>query len=198
MDAHDIAESELLLALKQGGHHAFNTIYDRYKIELSVKIIRMVKSEELAEELLQDLFMRLWTHREQIDPYKSVKAYLHQIAKNLVIDLLRRAAKEQHIHRQIIAATTELYEHVEQSLFKKENEAFLQQAIEQLPPQRRKIFVQCKLEGKSYKEVAEQYHISTNTVNDHIQKSTQTIREYLLKKPGFQLSVLLAVFFSGS
>lgn len=196
MDEHDIAENELIVALKHGEHRAFNAIYDRYKTELAVKIIRMVKSEDLTEELLQELFMRLWTYREQIDPAKSVRAYLHQIAKNMVIDLLRRAAKEQHIYSHIIAASTELYEHVEQSLFKKENEAFLHQAIEQLPPQRRKIFVECKLEGKSYKEVAELYQISTTTVNDHIQKSTHTIREYLLKKPGFQLSVLLALLFS--
>ncbi len=196
MDAHDITEEELLLALKQGDHRAFNTIYDRHKVELSIRIIRMVKSVELTEELLQDLFMRLWTNRENIDPSKSLKAYLYQIARNMVIDLLRRAAKEQHIHQQIIAASTELYQHVEENLFKKENEAFLQQAIDQLPPQGKKIFVHCKLEGKSYKEVAELYEISTTTVNDHIQKSTRSIREYLMKKPGFQLSVLLAMLFS--
>lgn len=198
MEIHDEVEKNLLFALKQGDHRAFSTIYNRHKIELSVRIIRMVKSAELTEELLQDLFMKLWTNRENIDPSKSVKAYLYQIARNLVIDLLRRASKEQHIHQHIIAATTELYQHIEENLFKKENEAFLRQAIDQLPPQRKKIFVHCKLEGKSYKEVAEIYKISTATVNDHIQKSTHSIKEYFLKRPGFQLSIMLAVLFTSN
>ncbi len=192
----NIADHVILLnKLKQGDHHAFTMIYERYKTELAIRILRMVKSEVLAEELLQDLFMRLWTGRAQVDPDQPIKAYLYRIARNLVIDLLRRAATEQHIYQQITAATTEQYRHVEESLFKKENEAFLQQAINQLPPQRKKIFVHCKLEGKSYKEVAELYKISTSTVNDHIQKSTHAIKDYLLKRPDFQLSVLLAVFF---
>lgn len=198
MELHDTIEHDLLLALKQGDHRAFNTIYSRHKTELTIGIIRMVKSTELTEELLQDLFMRLWANRETIDPSKSIRAYLYKAAKNMVIDLLRRAAKEQYIHQQIIAASSELYQHVEESLFKKENEALLKQAIDQLPPQRKKIFVHCKLEGKSYKEVADLYHISTTTVNDHIQKSTHAIREYLMRKPGFQLSVLLAFLFSGN
>lgn len=186
------AERELLLRLQQGDHAAFNTIYNFYKTELGIRILRMVRAEELAEELLQDLFMRLWSNRQKIDPDKSIKAYLYQVAKNMVIDLMRRAAKEQHIHQQIITASTELYQHVEEHLFQKENEALLHRAIDQLPPQRKKIFVHCKLEGMSYKEVAEIYNISTSTVNDHIQKSTHFIKEYLTQKPGLQLSLLLA------
>lgn len=192
----DVEERELLLKLQKGDHHAFNQIYDHYKIQLGLRILRMVKSTEIAEELLQDMFMRLWTNRENIDPSKSVKAYLYQIAKNMVIDLMRRASKEQHILQQIIQSSSEIYDHVEESLFRKENEAILQLAIDQLPPQRKKIFVHCKLEGMSYKEVAELYSISTSTVNDHIQKSTHLIREYLMKKPGLQLSVVLAILFS--
>lgn len=198
MKAEPYNEDELLVLLRQGNQRAFHRIYDRYKIELGLRILRMVKSEELAEELLQDLFMRLWQQREQIDIEKSLGAYLYRVAKNMVVDLLRRAAKEQQIHQQIIAASTELYRHVEESLFAKENEAILRQAIDQLPPQRKKIFVHCKLEGLSYKEVAELYHISTTTVNDHIQKSMHSIKQYLLKRPGLQLSILLAIILGGN
>ncbi|WP_299568460.1 RNA polymerase sigma factor [uncultured Pedobacter sp.] len=187
-------EIELLGLLRQGDHRAFQRIYERYKIELGLRILRMVKSEELAEELLQDLFLRLWQQREQIDIEKSLGAYLYRVGKNMVIDLLRRASKEQQIHQQIIAASTELYRHVEESLFAKENAAILHQAIDQLPSQRKKIFIHCKLEGMSYKEVAELYHISTTTVNDHIQKSMHSIRDFLSKKPGYQLSIIIALF----
>ncbi|RWU08160.1 RNA polymerase sigma factor [Pedobacter chitinilyticus] len=186
-------DSELLVALKQGDHRAFHQIYDLYKIELGLRILRMVRSSELAEELLQDLFLRLWNSRDRINIETSLRAYLYQVAKNMVIDLMRRATREQQIYSQIIAASTELYEHVEQALFQKENHAMLQRAIDQLPPQRRKIFVHCKLEGMSYKEVAELYQVSTTTVNDHIQKSMHTIREYLLKRPGLQLSIILGI-----
>lgn len=188
-------EITLLERLSQGDHLAFGQIYDRYKTELAIRILRLVKADELAEELLQDVFLKLWHNRAQLDTSQPVRAYLYAIARNLAIDLLRRAAKQQHIYDQIIHASTELYDHIERSIFQKENEAWLREAIDKLPPQRQKVFVQCKLEGKTYKEVAELYQISTTTVNDHIQKSTHFIREYLLKQPGFQLSVVLAVLF---
>lgn len=190
-----VDEVQLLLRLRDGDDLAFGQIYDRYKARLGYSLLRLLKSEVLAEELLQDVFMKVWEHRAAIDPTRSFKAYLYRIAENMAYDFFRRAAREKEILQEIIAANTELYTHVEESLLKKENIAFLERLLAQLPSQRKKIFVACKLEGKSYKEVAEEFGISTTTVNDHIQKAMECLKANIHSIPVMQLTSLLVSFF---
>lgn len=190
-----VDEVQLLLRLRDGDDLAFGQIYDRYKARLGYSLLRLLKSEVLAEELLQDVFMKVWEHRAAIDPTRSFRAYLYRIAENMAYDFFRRAAREKEILQEIIAANTELYTHVEESLLKKENIAFLERLLAQLPSQRKKIFVACKLEGKSYKEVAEEFGISTTTVNDHIQKAMECLKTNIYRIPVMQLTSLLVSFF---
>lgn len=71
-----------------------------------------------------------------------------------------------------MSATTELYSHIEEDIFTRENLALLRQTIDMLPPQRKKVFTLFKIEGKSYKEIREEMGISDPTVNEHIRKAT--------------------------
>lgn len=99
------------------------------------------------------------------------KAYLYKITQNAEVDLYRRAKRENEMLAKMKVANTEFYSHVEELILQKENEELLEALLLQLPPKRKEIFVQCKLNGRSYKEVSEEYNISVTTVNDHIQKS---------------------------
>lgn len=184
-------EVNLLLRLKNGDSLAFGQIYDCYKDRLGDSLLRLLKSEVLAEEILQDLFMKVWEQRASIDHTRAFKAYLYRIAENMVYDLFRRAAKEKEILQQITAANTELYTHVEEELLKKENVAFLEKLLDQLPSQRKKVFMTCKLEGKSYKEAAEEFGISTTTVNDHVQKAMRYLKANVNQLSALQMLFLL-------
>lgn len=174
-----ISEQELLLQLQQGDQKAFTHLYRRYKDPLGYRLFQLLKNDALAEEVLQDLFLKVWEHRANIDPQQPFRAYLYRIAANLSYNLMNRASKERAILEQIIEGSTELYRHIEEQLFQKENEALLHAAIERLPSQRKKIFIACKIEGKSYKEVADELRISPHTVNDHIQKAMQYLRMHI-------------------
>ncbi|MGK6350977.1 RNA polymerase sigma factor [Parapedobacter sp. DT-150] len=189
-------ETHLLLRLRDGDSQAFQRIYDKYKNPLGRSLLRLLKSETLAEELLQDLFLKIWEHRASIDHTKSFKSYLYRVAENMVYDLFRKAAKEKEVLQTIVAANTELYTHVEEALLKKEDSAFLEHLLAQLPSQRKKIFLACKLEGKSYKEVAEEFGISTTTVNDHIQKAMQYLKANVRRIPTIHMLLILFRFFS--
>ncbi len=170
----------MLLRLQRGDEQAFAWIYHAYKNPIGYKLLRLLKSETLVEEVMQDVFLKVWEHRASIAIDKSFKSYLYRISENMVIDLFRRARKEKSILDEIIAGNTELYTHIEEAIFKKEYASLLDQLIAQLPAQRKKIFIACKLEGKSYKQVAEEYGIATTTVNDHLQKAMHYLRSNLI------------------
>src|SRR5690606_15337893 len=189
-------ESHLLLGLRKGDTLAFGQIYDRYKDKLGHSLLRLLKSEAFAEEILQDVFMEDWEHRASIDHTRSFKAYLYRIAENMEYDFFRRAAKEKEIVQQITAANTELNTHVEEALLKKENTALLEKLLAQLPGQRKRVFTACKLEGKSYKEVAEELGISTTTVNDHVQKAMKYLKAHINQLSAIQILLLLTGFYS--
>lgn len=185
-------ETELLVALRSGSQEAFAQVYRNYSARIYLNIFKMVKSEDNAKELLQDVFFKVWTKRHLIDEEQSFRSYLFQIAKYTVYNYIRRKNLEEQILDYIRFHTTEGYTHIEESLMYKENEAWLTQAIEQLPPQRQKIFKLCKIEGKSYHEASELLGISTSTINDHIVKATKFIRE---KYPDNDANILLVVSF---
>lgn len=175
----ETSESELVERLRKGDPEAFAVLYRKYKVPLAYRILQLIKDEVFAEELLQELFVAVWEQRAQLDSSRSFKAYLYRIATNKTFNFMRRASKNREILLKIRLSSTELYQHIEERLYEKENEELLTKIIDQLPPQRRKIFSACKIDGKSYKEVAEEFGISPHTVNDHIQKSLLFLRKHL-------------------
>ena len=164
-----------------GSENAFEKIYQLYSPRLYGKLLKLVKSESHAKEILQDVFMKIWEHRNSIDPEKSFRSYLFKIAENKVYDFFRKAAREKNMESKLIAFSTANYSVIDEFISGDENLAKLQQAIELLPPQRQAVIRLCKLEGKSYKEVSELLGISVSTISDHIVKGTKSIREYFDK-----------------
>src|SRR5690606_4118889 len=111
MDEHD-----LLRLLQQGNHSAFHQIYHRYKHRMAGNLLRMLKSQDLAEEALQELFVRIWTNREKLDINQPIRPYMFRIAKNLVFDLYRRAARDQHLREKMLEAMGSSYSHIEEGI----------------------------------------------------------------------------------
>jgi len=172
-------EIEVLIELKAGSAQAFALIYNHYKYRITNNLLRLLKSEELAEEVLQDLFVKIWDTRAQLDPEKSFRAYLFRIAENMVIDYYRKAARDKKVRDKLMGAGSELYSHIEETIFSKESALVLQGVIDLLPPQRKQVFTLCKLEGRSYKEVSEILGISHSTINDHLLKANKFLRQHL-------------------
>ena len=171
-------ERELLLRLKNGNEQAFEAIYNLYSNRLYGNLIKLVKSEEEAQEILQDIFIKIWNKRQEIDVDASFRSYLFKIAENKAYDFFRKLARDKRREKRLIAIATTEYVHIEEAILKKENEAILEKAIQSLPAQRQQVFRLCKLEGRTYKEVGELLGISVSTISDHIVKATKSLREY--------------------
>ena len=187
-----IDERDLLARLQEGDKNAFVAIYDRYKDALAMRLLYLLKSEALAEEALQDLFVKIWDRRATIEPDKSFKAYLFRIAESITYDIFRKASLQRNVFAKLMDANDGWYTHIEETIIHSENSQILDAMLQRLPSKRRKIFVACKLEGKGYKEVAQEYGISTTTVNDHIQKATQYLKSYAKSLDRVQFSILIA------
>ena len=190
------SEKELLLLFQKGDEVAFTAIYNLYSRQLFHKIFRMVNDEDTAKELLQDLFMKIWEIRQQVDPAKSFKSYLYTIGVNLVYDHFRKAAKDKRLASHLLAVAIDQYTHIEESVISKDNMNLIKNAVDKLSPQRKKVFILCKLEGKSYEEVSKELHISTSTIHDHMVKANYAVRNYLHNHPDLVFYSLASMIFA--
>jgi RNA polymerase sigma-70 factor (family 1) len=188
-------EKELLSQLQLGNERAFEQLYRIYSLQIFKKLLRLVKKEEVAKELLQDVFLRIWEKRATIDENKSFRAYLYCIAQNLVTDLFRRAAYDRKLLQHLIAGAIELYNPIEDAYNLRDGNAALQQALNSLSPQRKKVYTLCKMEGKSYEEVSLMLGISTSTISDHIVKATKLLKTYFAANEG-AMTMLAAALLS--
>lgn len=193
MDRDDqLREKRLLIQLREGDVKAFEQLYFAYSKRLYGNILKMVKSAEMAEEILQEVFQRIWERRASIDVDKSFKSFLFTIAKHLVCDFFYQQTKRRDIEAHLIIMSTELYQHIDEALDYKESETILSDAIAQLPPQRKMVYTLCKIEGKSYEEVGKILGISTSTISDHIVKATKSLK--LRYMEAHAISMLLALY----
>ena len=185
------SERDLVLALQRGDEEAFEAIYGLYSQRLFGRLLKLVKTEAQAQEILQDVFIKLWQHRHSLDPEKSFRSFLFKIAENKVYDFFRKAARDKLMEANLISLSTTNYINIEEYTRAEENLRLLYKAIESLPPQRQQVFRLCKLEGRSYKEVSELLSISVSTISDHIVKATKAIKEYFYKQPPSTLLITL-------
>jgi len=181
-------EKDLVMLLKESNQAAFEKLHFLYSKRLLGHIIKLVKSETIASEIFQDVFVKIWSNRQNIDTSQSFRSYLFRIAENKVFDFFRKAARDKKLQETLIKYACKEYSHVEESFCIKENEQMLHDVINLLPPRRRQIFQLIKIEERSYDEVSRLLSISTSTISDHIVKATKFIREQ------FKVSEVTAIF----
>jgi RNA polymerase sigma-70 factor (ECF subfamily) len=175
----DCSDDELLSLLTESNRLAFKQLYISHYRSIFAYALKFTKSADLAEDIAQDVFLKIWENRETLSEVRHFKSYLFTTCKNMTLNLLARASRETKIMDQVIYGAQKFHLDTENKLQQQEYERLLHEAIEQLPPQRKLIFRLCKIEGKSYEEVAAQMGISAGTINDHIVKGTKSVREYL-------------------
>jgi RNA polymerase sigma-70 factor (family 1) len=186
----------LLQQLKQGSEPAFNALYRLHSKMLLSNIRNLVKDQEVAKELLQDLYLKVWENRETIDTDKSFKSFLFTIGRNMVYDYLRRVSLDKKAKLELLAGALEFYSHAEEDLDFKESKEVLQMAVNALPPQRRQIYTLSKLEGKSHHEISHQLGISISTVNNHMVKANKEVRFFLFRNRDLAIILLTSMAIS--
>lgn len=172
-------EGRWLSLLKEGDRIAFDVIYKFYSNRIYSRILSMVKLPEVTDELVQDIFLKVWEKKMDINESLSFQAWLYRIAQNIVYDYYRRLALDEKMRSHMLETYAELYNQTEDYILNKERAQLLDKALAQLPTQRQLIFKLCRIEGKSYEEAASLLNISTSTVSNQLVKATKNIKDYV-------------------
>ncbi|TYR37870.1 sigma-70 family RNA polymerase sigma factor [Sphingobacterium phlebotomi] len=192
-------DEALVVLLNNDDERAFLEIYDRYKDELATHLVRLLHAAELAEEVLQDVFMMLWEKRYEMDASKSVPAYLYRSAINKSKNIFRKIANDNRLREEFLTYfRTANNNIVEEWMENKEIQQLLQTLLDRLPPQQKKVYMLCKLDGLSYKEVSEKLKISITTVNSHIRNANIFLKGELKNQSelsGFLYIILILLVF---
>lgn len=180
--------------LKVGSSEAFEQLYSRYADVLYGYLVRLVKSEASATDILQETFVRVWVNRSNLNPALSFRSFLFKIATNLVYDFYRKAAHDKKLQRHIKDSMNMDYRHVEEVFQQKDDAKLLHQMIDLLPPQRKQVFQLVKLEGMSYDEVSRTMNISISTISDHMVKANKFLRLHIQRAGTISLPLFILLF----
>jgi RNA polymerase sigma-70 factor (ECF subfamily) len=191
-------ENKIAQEIKTGNLDAFQDFYQRYFQRLLNYASFFVAQTDIAEDIVQEAFFKLWSNRETIDCKQSISGLLYRTIRNQCLNSL----KEKKVHEKFIDFASN-YEQIE-SVYKADFDLPLQDqddfyvfsqiknAIDELPEKQRKVYQMAKLEGQSHKEIAEQLNISSKGVERHITLANKSLRSKLrhLKTAIFVLALL--------
>lgn len=169
-------EKELILLLKQGSKEAFTTLYKQYWKQVYNFSRLYLTNQSAAEEVVQEVFIKIWETREFIREEDHFKGLLFIITRNLVFNQHRKSLNEDFYKVTVLAAMEETYD-VEEEIDAKNLREYIDMLIVELPPRRREIFNLSRKEHKSYKEIALQLNISEKTVEHQISEALKYLRK---------------------
>jgi RNA polymerase sigma-70 factor (family 1) len=178
MENNTAKEDELLLkALSQGNMQAFDVIFNKYFPKIKRFLGGFLDSEEEAEDLSQDIFVKLWQNRSVLEGIENLNAYLYRVAKNTVYSYFERTSKAETSVDMLPEIPTS--ESIEETLFAKELEDLINLTVKQMPLQRKTIFIMSRREGLTNQEIADRLKLSKRTVETHISAALHDIRKVL-------------------
>lgn len=181
----DFSEQLLVSELKNGSEKAFRRLYDFYYQDIYGYSISLLKSKELAEENVQDVFLKIWLHRENINLEQSFKSFLFTIARNQAFNLLNKAANDVLLKEAVFYSSQKSHTEGDYTIREDDCKKLKKQAIKQLSPKRKRIFKMSRKQGKTYEEISQELGISVNTVKNQMSKALESIRVFFQAHDGF-------------
>ena len=166
----------LVKALKGGNQLAFSIVYKMYAAQTFSLAFKYLLNKELAEDAVQNLFLKLWLKKEEIDETKPINRYLFTMLKNDLLNTLRDSKKNIYLLEDCLSMVLELEDNSQNENLKQEQMNIIQQALEQLSPQRRKVFEMIVSGKYSNQEIADKLNLSINTIKFQYSQSLKQIR----------------------
>ncbi len=170
-------DRELLERLAGGDATAFTLLFHSYKDKLYSFILHLSGSTTIAEDVLQEIFLKIWQNREGLTKVNNFNAYLFRMAQNKALNVLRRHSLEALLVKKLGDRTSVANPGEPDSA--KEVQELLNKVLERLPAQQRKVFELSRNEDLKYEEIAERLNISVSTVRNHMVQALKTIREFI-------------------
>lgn len=186
-------ERELLLAMAKGDEKAFRQLFNHYWPHIYSVAFAFTKSIVLSEEIVQDVFLKVWLKRELLTPVKNFKGYLFTVARNHIYNELRKKSCEQAFAEYLEEYFIEISSLPEQQLFLKETQSLVDEAVAHLPVQQRTVYELSRKDGLDHSQIADKLGISKLTVKSHMNKALHVIRQVYQSATGELLCILFIV-----
>jgi RNA polymerase sigma-70 factor (family 1) len=171
------SEKELLQKIAEGDEKAFSILFNTYSTRLYHFAIKHNGNAQLSDDLVQDVFTKLWLTRETLVAIENIQHYLFSMARNYAIDFLRQKLREKKRDTEWQQSLEEISESTNKEFYLD----IIDRAIVQLPDQQRKTWIMSRREKKTYIEIAENLNVSRETVKTNLQYANAGIRKYVLK-----------------
>ncbi len=183
---------ELILRLKEGSPEAFRDLFDQYGKKLFSFSLAYLKNPQEAEEIVQEVFLKIWKMREELLPEKSFDSYIFTITKNAVLNIIRKSKSEQvYLNYAKLHPGKDVL--LDEELDFKELEKVYKSSIEQLSPRRKEIFVLSREQNLTNAEIAKKLGISVKTVENQVTSALSEIKN-ILRSAGFSGLIFLELF----
>lgn len=185
------AEPQLLRQAAEGSREAYAVLYQYYLPRLYKYLYGVTRSKEETEEILQDVFLKLWEKKEELAEIKTINSYLFRIARNKLMnhyDHQKVKQKARDYMGQVAQETSSTEDHY---IYKQYSEVF-QKAVNSLSPKRRQVFEMSTQQDLSYDQIAKELNISKSMVKKHIYAANSYVKEYLQLHAGLTASIAVA------
>jgi RNA polymerase sigma-70 factor (ECF subfamily) len=172
-------EKDILLRIAKGDTVAFGIVFNHYYDHLYTVALIYTKVHELAEDIVQQVFLRLWEKRASLTGVCDLESYLFISTRNEIVNCMRK----QVVRRKYIVRIKEMFEEEsgtpEQDLIARQRTEAVQKAIQQLPPKQQQVWKLSREKGLSYEDIAAQLGIAIPTVKGHVSSALRSIRQFL-------------------
>ena len=186
-------DRELVELLRDGSHEALGELYTRYKDLLISFCKKNMKNEADAEDIVQDIILQIWENRHLINPELSFSGYVQTITQNRVFYTFRQSDIHSRFVRNMLTNGDYSTNETEDSIINDDYTALLNEIIEQLPPMQQKVIRLSRIEGLSYKEIAELLNISAETVKKHAALALKKIKNQIAQHTDIHLQTIIAL-----
>lgn len=170
---------ELAEFIQKGHHLAFREIYERYWGILYMHADKMLRDEDVAMDIIQDIFTDLWQKRETLQINTSLKAYLYQSVRFRIMDIWRRSDQHDKFLSSMKAFLNESQNVTDDDINSREFIRRMETEVARLPPRMREIFERSRLEGKSHKVIAQELDVTDHTVKKTLNRVLHVLRSKL-------------------
>lgn len=172
-----VDELKILKQLQDGDELAFKKLYDHYHQRIYALGYYLSRSETIAQDIVQDVFLKLWSKRQDLAGVQNFEAWLRTLVRNHTYNIITRSAREKVVYNQL-PATQSMASPVFETLEQKEQNYLMQKAVDNLPPQQKKVYLLNKQLGLKANEIADKLNISIHTVKNHLKAATAFVKSY--------------------